>query len=263
MVATAIALPLFDMIRYINLERAHLNENLGMFQALQRQLPLLTIDKLQPYVTKFNDAVMHFEASGSQNRLNSHTPEVQKNDKKLTEAWRNIRGYSKIMCRSSVPANQQIAKHAYQILIAKGSIDRIGQGARTASIGTMISSLDDLREQWGDQMSEFDSWQNDLKTAYAHYKESDQLQIDEKSEYIPGLQTNARMDANAAYYELTQKVNAHTALFGEEDCEQFVRILNEIIDDLHITMAARKTRLKNKKQKKTLPSTQTDDTPNE
>lgn len=168
-------------------------------------------------------------------------------DAKRDKAWRGGRKYADVMGEFPDEEISATAKSIAALFDKYGDPTKKSQDEESGIIHNLLQDFEALEEGVMDSIH-FTPWYEYLKTTQAAFLEADQQRNAEKSAQEAGVIKAAQTEANQAYRELVDAVNALVLVNGETPYAAFIDSVNAEIADKKTVVKTRAT-LNAKKRK--------------
>lgn len=234
-----------NKIKKITIERLHNEEDFGFQKLIEAATIHLTLKADQEMVENYKVALLAYDIALKSNIRNSHTIEVVKISALTDTAWRGLQAQIKVALKHPNESCRTTAAESNNIIHKYGNVNNMGYNEKYGSAFNMLQDFNVLGEEKQRQISIYD-WLVELQTRYDLFMVTKIDRVEEESHRITGLVKDMRKNADAAYYELVENVNALARINGVEAYARFITNVNVIIDGSKAVIAARKTRAKHK-----------------
>lgn len=228
-------------INSFDITRLRVEEDFGFQKRIESETALLTEETDKPMVDAYKAAVATFDAALKTSTRNSQSSAAVRADEKADAAWSGLNAQTKVILSHPNPELQLVACEAYALIQKYGNITGM---AYNEEYGRMHNLLQDLAALGVGKQKQIyiDAWVTELQLRYDEFMAADAARTAEESTRIVGVVKQARIDADAAFRTLVERVNALALVNGEAPYATFIYHVNVIIRQTQAVLAARRTR---------------------
>ena len=240
-------------IDVFNVNSLRAEDDFGYLGFVKRKLPLLPLTDsaagytvgLKEAANKFTAAVDEFDDVLEKAKSLPSTKEATKKDEERDKAWAVMRAYVRV---SKGHPNAEIADFALkaeEVFLRYGDMMPLAHQEETARIHNLIQDLKVLDTTKMNQAG-FTPFLTDLEQKATAYITISDTQSSEHGRRMVGVIKQKRTEADAAYRQLVETVNALIIVNGETAYKEFALDLNGRIDQNKAMLANRRTVAKKK-----------------
>lgn len=228
-------------INSIDITRLRVEEDFGFQKRVEAETSLLTEETDKPMVDAFKAAVSAFDTALKVNTRNSQSAAAIRADEQADAAWSGLNAQTKVMLSHPNPELRLVACETYPLIQKYGNITGM---AYNEEYGRMHNLLQDFAALGVGKQKQIyiDAWVTELQLRYDEFMAADAIRTAEESTRIIGVVKQARIDADAGFRTLTERVNALALVNGEAPYATFIDHVNVIIRQSNAVLAARRTR---------------------
>lgn len=241
-----------EKIQDISITRFRVEESFGFLKIVQKEMeslpkegqdpkaegasPALTaaIAKMEAKYTAFDDALKDDDGLEA-------TSIVTKTDDGRDRSWRGANAYVKAMCSHPVPATAKQAEVFRRDFLKYGDVTTLPQVQES---GALHNLLQDLKKHDSSARAAIglDAWIEDLEEKEEAFLNALGTRTDEEVSRKPriGIIKQTREEAENAYRELVEVVNALMTINGAEPYATFANRVNALIDRQKKVLKTRK-----------------------
>ena len=240
-------------IEVFNVKELRVEDDFGYLGFVKRKTSLLPlVDTAAGYTAglkeaanKFTAAVDEFDDVLEKAKSLPSTKEATKKDEERDKAWAVMRAYVRV---SKGHPNAEIADFALkaeEVFLRYGDMMPLAHQEETARIHNLIQDLKVLDTTKMNQAG-FTPFLTDLEQKATAYITISDTQSSEHGRRMVGVIKQKRTEADAAYRQLVETVNALIIVNGETAYKEFALDLNGRIDQNKAMLANRRTVAKKK-----------------
>ncbi|MDD2952318.1 MAG: DUF6261 family protein [Parabacteroides sp.] len=167
-------------------------------------------------------------------------------DAERDSAWRGINGYVKAMMDHPDATTAANAAEARRLFEKYGDPTSLGQTEESGTLHNLIQDLKALEAGKRESLS-LAPWLTSLEAKEEAFLAEAQKRTDEKSKQMVGIVKETRLNAEKAYKEVANTVNALCLLEGDTSYAVFIDHLNVLLDERRTILKARATNNAKKK----------------
>lgn len=233
-----------NQIQRIDVTKLHTDESLGFLSQVLTYTDLVSVQADSEVIKKFNTSVKSFEDALKPNIKNSYTDARKQADEVVDKLWSGANMYCESMTFHPDNNLTIVANKICDIFDKYGRITKMSYKEQYPNLNGLINELNDNKEDIAKlSMKE---WVNALSQAYDDFIAITKDKLSEDAQREVGIVQDSRDNAEEAYNNLINRVNAGASYNGVEPYEKFMDSVNVVIDEYKALLSSRKTRNKNK-----------------
>ena len=212
--------------------------NSAFLERISNATSLLTNETDQTVVAEFKTAFNAFNDVVKLKQSFVNTEDLILCDQLADSAWRGLHGQTKVMLRHPSEEVCIIANKAMQIIDKYGDITNLSYNDEYGAMDNLIVDLNALGDKTLRKIYLAD-WLTELTLRRREFMAKQAVREDEKAQIEVGETKAKRLEADRAYRDFVEMINARARVFGTANYEAFIKRANVIIDEAKIELAQR------------------------